>query len=79
MPGSGGRESLVFPVGRYTPSMFLLLLVHGPRLAIRGNLESPVRVFCPKEYRQAHLPNLPFMVMHMRGMWPFRSSPPQTR
>ena len=63
VPGSGGRESQVFPVSQSTPSMFRALLMHGPRLAIRGNLEPTAHVFCPKEYKQANLPSLPFMPM----------------
>ena len=75
----GGRERQVYPVGRFTPSMLRTLLVHGPRLAIGGSLQSPVRVFCHKEYREAHLPNFPFMVVDMRRVRSFRSTPPRAR
>ena len=59
--------------------MLRTLVVHGPRLAIGGSLESPVRVFCPKEYREAHLPTFPFMVVDMRRVLSFRSTPRQAR
>ena len=76
-----GRERRVYPVCRFTPSMCrtLLLLVHGPRLAIGGSLERTSRVFCPKEYGEAHLPTFPFMMVDMRQVLSFHSTPRRAR
>ena len=59
--------------------MLHTLIVHDPRLAIGGSLKLPVRVFCPKDYREAHLPNFLFMMVDMRGVRSFRSTPPRAR
>ena len=74
-----GRERQVYPVGRFKPSMLRTLVVHGTRLVIGGSLESPVSVFCPKEYGEAHLPTFPFMVVDMRRVLCFRSTPRRVR
>ena len=53
--------------------------MHGPQLAIGGSLERTSRVFCPKEYGEANLPTFPFMMVDMRQVLSFRSTPRRAR